>query len=441
MIEIVTKAIVEIISAAIPIRRIRRSIRGKLLRYRISLLFRMRVKPQIKRLRMSNKRIRVGFLVVYDSCFQMESVYQAMLADKAFDPRIYVIPDVSRGEEFCKRTLSHTFNSLCSKYGSDKVAIPIENGVYQDIVDKFDICTTMNPYSSLTHKYYSIPYLSTKGVPVFFSKYYFENGEIWAKSFYGIPELHFLWRFYLENDSIRAMVVGGKMLSGMDSRVLTVGYPKTDLLREECKRVRHRDRARVIIAPHHSIDPNAEYNIGNFVTYKELFLRLPSLYPQIDWVFRPHPLLMINMITLGYWTKEEKDKYLCKMTKYPNVEYQDGGEYFPTFADSDAMIQDCGSFLPEYFFANHPQCFILRDKNHAVKMFPTEWGQLLLDNVYQAYSEKDLLQFVDKVVVGGDDYMAQHRKQFFNKNLDMAADVKCAESIISDIKKQLNREL
>ena len=441
MIEKITKVIVEIISAAIPFRKFRRNVRSKMLRYRISLLFKVRITPNIKRLRTENKRIRVGFLVVYDSCFQMESVYQAMLMDNDFSPRIYVIPDTSRGEAFCKHTLAHTFNFLSSKYGKDNVQLPIENGVYQDISAMFDICTTMNPYSASTHKYYSIPYLSSKGVPVFFSKYYFENGEIWSKSFYSIPDLRFLWRFYIENDNVRTMATVGKIFSEMGSRILTVGYPKSDLLLEKCKTIRHRTRARVIIAPHHSIDPTAEYNIGNFVAYKELFLQLPSLYPQIDWVFRPHPLLMVNMIKLGYWTEKDMDEYLFKMTKYSNVEYQNGGEYFDTFVNSDAMIQDCGSFLPEYFYTSHPQCFILRNKDHSLKMFPTRWGQLLLDNVYKAYSETDILKFINEVVVDKDDYMMVARQQFFDTNLKASRGEKCASLIISDIKNQLNMKL
>ena len=57
--------------------------------------------------------------------------------------------------------------------------------------------------------------------------------------------------------------------------------------------IRKRERKTIIIAPHHTIEAKFRNSIGlsNFLEYAELFQELPKKYPQIDFIFRPHPLL------------------------------------------------------------------------------------------------------------------------------------------------------
>lgn len=429
------KIAVEIVCAFVPSRVARRGVRHKMLLWLRAFVYRRCVVPKLKRLKTLRTRIRVGFFVMLDSCFQMEGVYERMLKDPDFDPKIVVIPDVSRGGEYMETTLNKTYRTMKAKYG-DRVVCAYEKGSYKDFSADFDIATTMNPYSGMTHKYYTIPYFAKRGVPVFFAKYYFENGDFWGLHFYKLSDLACLWRFYLENEAIGNWAKSNCKFLADNNSVAIVGYPKIDKLKA-IKPV-SRNRKRIIIAPHHTVGEVAEYKLSNFETYKELFLELPQLYPQIDWVFRPHPLLFHNMVASGLWSKCDGDEYLAKMTSFANVEYQNGGDYFETFVNSDGMIQDCSSFLAEYYYTGHPQCFILRDAEHERKMFPSDWGKSLLENVYKAYTRQSILDFVDNVILAGKDWMRDARLKFYNDNLNCDA-ASSSESIVRDIKTMLGR--
>ena len=85
------------------------------------------------------------------------------------------------------------------------------------------------------------------------------------------------------------------------------------------------------------------------------------MFPAIDFVFRPHPLLFIRMINDNVWTKNMVDDYLSKIKK-AGIEYSNGGEYFRLFSECDAIINDCGSFTLEWLFTGKPGCFVLNDK-------------------------------------------------------------------------------
>jgi hypothetical protein len=97
------------------------------------------------------------------------------------------------------------------------------------------------------------------------------------------------------------------------------------------------------------------------------------------------------------------------MSRHPNVEFQQGGDYFETFARSDALIHDCGSFLAEYFYTSRPQCYIL-EKGAEKQFLP--FGRRLLEHVYISREERDILKFIDNVVLAGNDSMEADRKRF-----------------------------
>lgn len=62
----------------------------------------------------------------------------------------------------------------------------------------------------------------------------------------------------------------------------------------------------------------------------DLISRLPSLFPQIDFVFRPHPLLRQNLYQHPAWGKEKTFAWFSALGQYTNVEMQEGGEYLTT---------------------------------------------------------------------------------------------------------------
>ena len=73
-------------------------------------------------------------------------------------------------------------------------------------------------------------------------------------------------------------------------------------------------------------------------------------------------MMFVVLAREDMWGKEKVEEYIEKINAIPNMEYQEGGEYFETFAKSSALIHDCGSFMAEYLYTKNPQCFTLESK-------------------------------------------------------------------------------
>ena len=392
-----------------------------------------KVNRTIAKLRLINRPIRVGFYIVSDSCFQFETVFQLMLKIDSLNPKLVVIPNMNLSPSEREAMFDATTRALNAKYPGLVESTRVGER-YCDVSSMFDIVATMNPYDHLTAECYGIEYLAKKGIPVLLSRYYQEDGTVWSVHFNKMPELSFLWRFYQCNVQVLVETASVQKLLSRFHRLVVVGEPKIDRLYE--KQPAAHTRKTIILAPHHSIEPIGEVRLqlSNFLLYKDLILKLPERYPQIDWVFRPHPLLMSTMISNGYWTESARSKWLERFLSFHNVRYVTKGDYYDMFLNSDGMIQDCGSFLPEYFYVNKPQCYVLKSKEHEQLQFTT-YGKSLLCHVYRAYCENDIIDFIDRVILGGKDSMKNERMIFADEIVKFNYP-HASESIVRDIKEE-----
>lgn len=145
--------------------------------------------------------------------------------------------------------------------------------------------------------------------------------------------------------------------------------------------------------------------------YADFFWALPDRYPEIDFVFRPHPFLFKVMARTRKWSKTKVDEYIRSLLAKPNVFWSDGGDYFREFAESDGCIQDCGSFLVEYLYTDKPCCYMLKSPEDIdVKFAPL--GKACLEQCYLAYDTEAIDRFVKEVVVGENDPKAAGRRAF-----------------------------
>lgn len=437
------KLLIRIIVSCIPFKKYRSYVRMSLFK-KLNLEkkqiddIQTRLNKKVQLIRQRNKPIKVGFLVVLDSCFQMNVVYELMKEDPSnFEVKILVVPDVARGATHQENQLGQTYNSLVGKYGASHVYIPrAEGGDWIDISDKYDVVFTMCPYSEMMHRLYRIPYLAKRGVLVCYSRYYTFSDCIWEDHADSLLDLRFLWRFYAESEFDKKRMISLQSLLAYFERIVAVGCPKLDNFIKYTKSKIGSTRKRVIIAPHHSVlcKPGS-YSIGNFILYSHIYLDLPRKYPQIDFIFRPHPLLFYVLCANGIWTEEDVNSYISKMEEYKNCVYQKGGDYFDTFVNSDAMIQDCGAFLPEYFYVDHPQCYIIRSKKYIKSQYG-DWGMKMLDACYVASTESQIIDFLDNVVLEGKDEKGEHRKIFYERELKRNYPYS-SQMIVEDIKKHL----
>ena len=353
------------------------------------------------------ERLRVAFLVCDASMFSGESVFIKMREDPRYDCFIAVAPRVTRGEAFLRDTLEKTVDVLDKRYPQAVQALYDPDTGTAEPLDA-DLVFSTILYEDQTLPDYAVDRLSCRALVAIL--YYGYGGLFFTneKNTPFLPNVVFAWRYFVSNESTRAMSVAQNPALAENMRA--VGYCKMDRLASLPSR--RRERKRVILSPHHTIDRDSDgLALSTFPLHADMYLRLPGLFPDIDFVFRPHPLLFPRLATAKWWGPEKTNAYRAKLESCPNVEFQQGGDYFETFADSDALIHDCGSFLAEYFYTGRPQCYLLADDKTVERQF-LPFSRQLLEHVDKAYTDDDVLAFIRRVVVDADDPRKAERDAF-----------------------------
>lgn len=395
-----------------------------------------RVNQSIIRMAKENQPLRFCFYVVLPSMFQWRRVFELMMKDARFEPFIVVAPRIGWQVGDMEATMEKTYLSLASEYGEKYVYKGYHDGIFDNHIGDCDACAMMNLYSGLAEKRFEAFHLSLHGVPVFGSNYSYTCGTRHSPEYFGMRSLKFVRRFFCSNETELQLFTQYQKLRKGSDRAEISGCPKSDAIRQGGG---NKPRKVILVAPHHSVIPTVDSGLclGNFLKYKDMFLQLPSRYPDIDWIFRPHPHLRLNLIKNVGWTEEQWNDYIKKFLSAGNATFEDDGPYYESFWKSDAIIHDCGSFLPEYFYTGKPPCYMLASEDAKRYQFD-EWGQSLVNHTYQAYGEDDIIRFIEDVVIKEDDPMKDERQRFAREKI-MINYPNASQCIVDSIAKLLGR--
>lgn len=338
-------------------------------------------------------KIRVAAYVVFGSTFGMESVFDRMMdRKKTWDCKIVIIPDVSRGERNQEEVYYSTKQHFIKKYGQECVldGWDIKTNKYIDHTSSFDIIYYANPYDKMVHRNHSIKHGIKMGVLPVYISYGYDVGQITTLSRLKNPELNLIWKYFVDttyslDDLKKHQVVKGR------NAVLT-GYCKMDKLSQYD--YKETERKKILIAAHHTVDTDI-IPLSNFLYYYKLILQLPKIYPGVDFVFRPHPLLFTTLVNKRIWTQEQVEQYInCFMNN--GGTYSCEGDYLQLFVDCDAIINDCGSFTIEWLYTGKPGCFVYNSKLKEKQL------TTLMKNAISCYtiarSEKEIIGFIDDII-------------------------------------------
>ncbi len=337
------------------------------------------------------KRLRFGVYVIFDSTYGVDNLFKLMKTSENWDPKIVVIPDISRGDEHKKDTYMTSRDFFVTKYGAESVIDGWNNitNEYYDHLDKFDIVCYANPYDAMVAKVHSIEYASTKNVLPIYVSYGYDIGSKTAIGRLKGPELNLVWKCFTDtvysyDDYKKYQLIKGK-------NVVLSGYAKMDSFRRESDK--QKEKKRILICAHHTVNSKI-LPLSNFIKYNELILSLPERFPDLEFVFRPHPLLFTSLKNNHIWSDDRIAEYLCRLRE-KGIIYSTEGDYMNVFAQCDAIINDCGSFTVEWLFTGKPGCFVyserLRDKYLTTLMLKA------IENYKVARSEDDIVDFISKI--------------------------------------------
>lgn len=359
----------------------------------------------------NGEKIKVAFLFMYATDCQNLSIFEKMLeSDSIFDPYFIVNPDVMRSKENWDYNYNRSKDELIKKYGINRVLDGVKNGEFIDYTGDFDIATTNNPYDGMAHKFFKVDYWAQKHIPIFYISYFYMGRCFVSIDNLKSSEFSCFWKVFAENEYVLKLAKKYEIIKGKN--LVVSGSPKMDALSKI--KLNTDEKKRIIIAPHHTIDDN-EKSVGGFLQYSDILLELPQKYPEIDFIFRPHPLLFENLRT-KYWGKEKSDKYLTDLLSNKNVIYSTEGDYMELFVNSSALIHDCGSFSAEYLYTQKP-CAYLFKKGINPDLIWTDFGKKCINLHYKINKTDDLYDFIDNVIINGNDYMKEQRSAYVFDNV------------------------
>ena len=358
-----------------------------------------------------HNKVNVGFIVFMTCAFSAENIMQKMLDDEHFEPSIIIVPsELVFSNEKSIQVYKESLQYIKQKY-KDKIRIleayDEKSSQVIDYTKEFDIIFTPTNDERILPKPYRIYNFIRNKILCCYISYSFQIVN--SDACFSDTE-NLVWKYFIEN-KMNKKYLSDKQPVKAKNTVIT-GYVKSDCFYELQK---HKSgRKMIIIAPHHSIHENGL--CSRFLQYAELFLRLPEMYPNIDFIFRPHPLLRNTLNSPEFWGEEKTNQYFQNITSFPNLKYDTGSEYYQTFINSDGIIHDCGSFLPEYLYTGNPCCYTLKN-TETINHYFNEFGKACLENYYQAFNENDVIQFIEKVVIEGIDTKKEKRASFTNNIL------------------------
>ncbi len=357
------------------------------------------------------RALRFAAYVIYGSTYGGDGLFQLMMEHSdQWKPKIVVIPDVYRGKKHQNETYCQTKKFFIEKYGDEYVVdgYNIETGEIIDVSDSFDVVYCANPYDTIVDPKHSICYLSKKNLLVFHLSYGFDVGFSTTLGRMTNLDCNLLWKYFTDttysyNDFVKYQLNKGR-------NVELVGYAKMDVL-SKYKYVSKKKRKKILIAVHHTVAME-ELPLSNFLEYYDLIPELSEMFPDIDFIFRPHPLLFTAMINNNFWTEKQVDEYLQKLQEH-GIIYSTSGDYMQLYAECDALINDCGSFTVEWLYTGKPSCFA-----YSKKLNENMLTTLMLESIkcqYVAHSREDIISFVNQIV--NDEYKKTLDEVWLKENI------------------------
>lgn len=414
------------------------SVKSKLWDIYISFLIKympFRYKYILKKIKKKDQ-IKIAFLVQLASSWKYDYIFNLFLDNPRYEVIIIICPissydndamfkEMQRAFDFFSR-LNYTVFSTWDK-GSQQ---------WIDIKETFnpDIVFFSNPWAELSRpEYYIFNFLNTLSC---YAPYGFKTSHLY-EAIFNKPFQNLLWKIFYETTMHKDFAFKYARNKGKNGSV--TGYPGMDNLLdrsyapEDVWKTRENRIKRIIWAPHHTILGKSDSNVGfsTFLLYSEFMLQIAKEFKtKIQISFKPHPLLRPKMNNHSDWGKDKTDRYFNTWSTLPYTQLNEGN-YIDLFLTSDALINDGESFMVEYLYTQKPAMFLVADDEVSQRF--NEFGKMTFEQLYQGYSGKDILAFIDDVVIKGNDHKKEKRVEFFENQVKPPYDRLASENIYNII--------
>ena len=366
--------------------------------------------------------LNVVFYVYDESKWKSQSVYNLMEKDCRFNPLIVVTKNCAVEGNANYQTVEDV--EKCYEYFKSR-GMNVEYG-YDTKKNNFIPFEVFEPDIIIySHPWYVYktqgPVVCSKFALTYYIPYFIPASEQWHE--YGLRFHQYLYKHYVSTDLIKNFY--SKNMSFNSKSLRVVGHPVFD---EYLNSNDNEFSSKYIIyAPHWTVCGD-NLRFGTFDWSGEKILEFAQNHKELNWIFRPHPLLYKFILTSGFMTKEKIDNYY---NEWKSFALYSEGEYTNLFNQSYAMITDCGSFLTEYFITGNPVIHLVSDK-----FIPNKTVEMIDKTYYTVHNPEELEQYLKDIILDKNDYKKDARKELLETlNLKNGSS---AERIINDILTDFN---
>ena len=369
----------------------------------------------IKRLH-GKQIIKVAFFATHSSVWKYDYLYRLMVKHPRFEPIIIVCPVVNYGMENMIREMDKSYQLFKSFNYNVVRAYDIKTKKYLDVKKGIapDVIFYTNPYRGLIDDRYYIYNFSDTLTCYAPYGYAMSNNE---DMLFNLPFHNLLWKAFYETDIHKELAQQYAINAGIN--VVTSGYllfDEFDFYKQQYSYKKQDKRKIIIWAPHHTIEENSKVlGYSCFFNYYDVFLKLRDEYKDIIyWIFKPHPILREKLYKHPLWGKTKTEQYYNNWNDSDYSEINEG-DYTDIFLKSDAMILDSISFVAEYFYTKKPLLFTTKDETILNKF--NRFGKEVFKHIYKSRKVEEIKEFIDNVVLRGQDPLYENRNQFYENVL------------------------
>lgn len=399
-------------------------------------------KQQIIQKFKKGKKLNICLQVARPGMWCFDYLYDMLSKDQRFNVSVVVMPDHFYIKEMQKFYFQKAYDELCKKgyklykgydYKNDKV-LNVRKEIKPDIIFYTDFYKP-HFYDEfyITNFFDKISLLNEYG----FSVMQDEKTCAW--------ELNNLVDLYFRPTQIHKKMAQ-QLMQNKGKNVIVTGSPKLDAIfdpnfkpKQVWKKQSGKTRKkRIIWAPHYTDKmPDNMYKNDAFWEIYDFMLQLAEKYQdKIQFVFRPHPVLKKR--AAEKWGLAEQETYYKKWDDLENGQYYDG-DFVDLFMTSNAMIMDSCSFRAEYTAFDKP-LFLTITKTSRLKY--NEFGEMLNELFYKPEDDlkQGIIDFIENVVLRGNDIMAKPRHEFVQKYFSKINGRTASENIYHEIIKFLEKK-
>lgn len=185
---------------------------------------------------------------------------------------------------------------------------------------------------------------------------------------------------------------------------------------------------RVMWTPRWTTDP--KLGGSNFFTYGRKLMDFAVEHPEMDFLFRPHPMTLRHFLDTGEMTPQEVEDFRRECQETPNISLDERVEYMATMWNTDVLVTDISGVMAEWFVMGKPMIYCASNMH----LTPAEHTARMLEGCYVVHNWQELKDTLLQLRQGMDP-LAKRREALAREiygGLDSTPSQAVAEEIAED---------